>query len=445
MAMSALIKSLEDIMRKDAGLNGDAQYIEQITWLLFLKAFDAKEMEWEFRPDYHGVIPKGLRWRDWAADKEGVTGDALISFVDTLFSKLKKLDTSDGDMRKYVVRNVFEDINNYMKSGVYLRQLVNRINEKVDFIDAYGLGKWGEGHSLIYKDPTKNSEVMQWITTLYARTFTEVPLVINYHRLIGEPSANGWGPVSEVSERLLRQAIANGYSLRHDAFGMNGYYQQWEKEFAAEWNFKRPIIMEGGWITAAHHRYWTDPSGEYREGHSEDVRKGEFKAAQEARVNMMDLRVNDEVRSWFGQEFELVKRFVAEGGYRLYPVWIKAPSKASGSIKLEYEWKNMGWGYCPVNIPQWDWRYTVGFALLDEAGQPVQKWASDDTDLATWLKESVNRYSQTLALDDVPAGTYTLATALVDRRNALDPGLDVAVDPSLKVNGWVKVRQIEIK
>ena len=136
MAMSALIKSLEDIMRKDAGLNGDAQYIEQITWLLFLKAFDAKEMEWEFRSDYRGVIPEGFRWRDWAADKEGITGDALIAFVDQLFSKLKKLDTSDGDMRKFVVRNVFEDINNYMKSGVYLRQLINRINEKVDFIDA---------------------------------------------------------------------------------------------------------------------------------------------------------------------------------------------------------------------------------------------------------------------------------------------------------------------
>ena len=136
MAMSALIKSLEDIMRKDAGLNGDAQYIEQITWLLFLKAFDAKEMEWEFRPEYKGVLPEGLRWRDWAADKEGITGDALISFVDKLFTTLKRLDTSDGDMRKYVVRNVFEDINSYMKSGIYLRQLINRINEKVDFIDA---------------------------------------------------------------------------------------------------------------------------------------------------------------------------------------------------------------------------------------------------------------------------------------------------------------------
>jgi type I restriction enzyme M protein len=136
MAMSSMIKSLEDIMRKDPGLNGDAQYIEQITWLLFLKAFDAKEMEWEFRKDYTGTIPKGYRWRDWADDKEGITGDSLIAFVSELFTTLTKLDTSDGDVRKFVVRNVFLDINNYMKSGIYLRQLINRINEKVDFIDA---------------------------------------------------------------------------------------------------------------------------------------------------------------------------------------------------------------------------------------------------------------------------------------------------------------------
>lgn len=152
MAMSTMIKSLEDIMRKDAGLNGDAQYIEQITWLLFLKAFDAKEMEWEFRPDYKGVIPHGYRWRDWAEDKEGVTGDALIKFIDELFDKLKKLDTSDGDMRKFVVRNVFEDINNYMKSGVYLRQLVNRINEKVDFIDATQKHTFNELYEGMLKD-----------------------------------------------------------------------------------------------------------------------------------------------------------------------------------------------------------------------------------------------------------------------------------------------------
>ena len=152
MAMSALIKSLEDIMRKDAGLNGDAQYIEQITWLLFLKAFDAKEMEWEFRPNYQGVIPEGFRWRDWADNKEGITGDALIAFVDKLFAKLKRLDTSDGDRRKFVARNVFEDINNYMKSGVYLRQLINRINERVDFIDAKQKHTFNELYEGMLKD-----------------------------------------------------------------------------------------------------------------------------------------------------------------------------------------------------------------------------------------------------------------------------------------------------
>lgn len=153
MAMSALIKSLEDIMRKDAGLNGDAQYIEQITWLLFLKAFDAKEMEWEFRPDYRGsTIPEGYRWRDWADNKEGITGDALIKFVDELFDKLKKLDVSDGDLKKFVVRNVFADINNYMKSGIYLRQLINRINEKVDFIDATQKHTFNELYEGMLKD-----------------------------------------------------------------------------------------------------------------------------------------------------------------------------------------------------------------------------------------------------------------------------------------------------
>lgn len=333
------------------------------------------------------------------------------------------------------------------KYSKFIEALAAEYNDidKVDFIDAYGLGKWGEGHSLVYKDSTKNSEVMEWITSLYARTFTEIPLVINYHRLLGEPSKDGWGPASKVSEGLIRQAIANGYSLRHDAFGMNGYYQDWEKDFAAEWKFRRPIIFEGGWITAAHHRYWIDPSGAYREGHSEDVRMGEFKAAEEAHVNMMDLRVNDEIRSWFGQEFDLVKRFVAEGGYRLYPEWVKAPARASGTLSVKYSWKNMGWGYCPVNIPQWNWRYTVGIALLDSEGQPMKKWASDETDLSQWIKGNSYQYAQEVSLEGIAPGRYTLAIGLVDRKSDLSPGLDVAVDPSLKTGGWVKVRQLTVK
>lgn len=329
----------------------------------------------------------------------------------------------------------------------FIEALAKEYNDidKVDFIDAYGLGKWGEGHSLIYKTPGKNAEVMEWISSLYARTFTEVPLVINYHRLLGEPSEQGWGAPSEVSARLLEQAIANGYSLRHDAFGMTGYYQEWEKDFARRWNYRRPIILEGGWITAAHHRYWNDPSGAYREGHSEDVRRGEFEAAEEAHVNMMDLRINDQTRSWFSHCFDLVKRFVAEGGYRLYPEWVKAPAHASGRMTISYAWRNLGWGYCPTNIPQWNGRYTVGLALLTDSGKAEKIWASDKTDLSTWLKGKSYPYCQQVSLEGVAPGIYTLAIGLVDRRAGLQPGLDVAVDPACKQGKWVKVSNISIR
>lgn len=167
----------------------------------------------------------------------------------------------------------------------------------VDFIDGYGLGKWGEAHSMVYEDYSNKAKVFDWVTSLYARCFDRIPLLINYHRLVAANNVTGWGEVAPDTDYLLQSAIDKGYSLRHDAFGMNGYYQDWEKEYAARWNYKRPIIMEGGWITGGTHRYWIDPSGEYRQGHPEDVRQGEFNASAEAHVNMMDFRIGDETNS----------------------------------------------------------------------------------------------------------------------------------------------------
>ena len=318
--------------------------------------------------------------------------------------------------------------------------------DKVEFIDAYGLGKWGEGHSLIYKDPSHNAAVMEWITRLYARTFTEIPLVINYHRLLGEPSKNGWGPVSPVSERLLEQAIANGYSLRHDAFGMTDYYQGWERNFARKWKFRRPIILEGGWITGAHHRYWIDSSGQYRQGHAEDVRKGEFEAGREAHVNMMDFRVGDETRTWFGSCFDLVKRFTIEGGYRLYPSEVTAPVKAAAGAKviLSSRWENLGWGYCPVNIPQWNWRYRVAGALLDRDGKPVRIFVDEDSDLSLCLKDQPLQSRFTVDLSGIAPGKYTWAVALVDVKKENLPGLQLAIDPVFQSDGWIKVHSLKI-
>lgn len=139
-SLGNFVKRLRDIMRNDAGINGDAQRIEQIAWLLFLKVYDAKEEDWEFDDEeYESIIPEECRWRNWAKDdKKGtaITGDELLDFVNnTLFPSLKGLEvTKATPIKKAIVKTTFEDTNNYMKDGVLLRQVVNVIDE-IDFGD----------------------------------------------------------------------------------------------------------------------------------------------------------------------------------------------------------------------------------------------------------------------------------------------------------------------
>ncbi len=141
MAMqSGFIKRVRDIMRMDAGINGDAQRIEQMVWMLFLKVYDSKEDDWELNEDnYTSIIPEECRWRNWAvADANGhaMTGDELLDFVNNkLFPTLKNLSvTPDTPVKKAIVKSTFEDANNYMKDGVYLRQIIDVINE-IEFDD----------------------------------------------------------------------------------------------------------------------------------------------------------------------------------------------------------------------------------------------------------------------------------------------------------------------
>ncbi len=135
MSISAIIKAVQDIMRQDAGVDGDAQRISQLVWMIFLKVFDAKEEEWELMDDdYTPIIPEGLRWRDWAADDEGITGDELLDFVNNkLFKELKEMELDENSNPKaFIVKAVFEDSYNYMKSGTLMRQVINKLNE-IDF------------------------------------------------------------------------------------------------------------------------------------------------------------------------------------------------------------------------------------------------------------------------------------------------------------------------
>lgn len=131
--ITSIIKSIRDIMRKDAGVDGDAQRISQMVWMLFMKIFADKEEEWEYTlNNYESPITDKFKWHAWASDDEGLTGDELMEFINTeLFPALKDIDTTKTEQAK-IIKAVFEDTYNYMKNGTLFRQVINEI-DKIDF------------------------------------------------------------------------------------------------------------------------------------------------------------------------------------------------------------------------------------------------------------------------------------------------------------------------
>lgn len=157
MSITSFVKRIQDITRNDAGINGDAQRIEQMSWMLFLKIYDSRELDWELEEEeYESIIPEELKWRNWAHAEKGeqvLTGDDLLEFVNNkLFKELKELEiTPNMPIRKSIVKSAFEDANNYMKNGVLLRQMINVIDE-VDFNSPEDRHSFNDIYEKILKD-----------------------------------------------------------------------------------------------------------------------------------------------------------------------------------------------------------------------------------------------------------------------------------------------------
>ena len=151
--IGSIVKTLQNIMRKDPGVSGDAQRIEQLGWMIFLKIMDDKDQELELLNDeYSSPIPPQLQWRHWAADDEGITGEELKQFVDTqLIPGLRNLDIGNGSRRALIVREIFEGTNNYMKNGTIIRQVVNKLNE-INFNSSEDRHIFGDIYESILKD-----------------------------------------------------------------------------------------------------------------------------------------------------------------------------------------------------------------------------------------------------------------------------------------------------
>ena len=168
MSARTTVKSIQDIMRQDTGVDGDAQRLSQLCWMFFLKIIDDQDQQLEVMQDhYRSPIPSSLQWRTWAADPEGMTGDALMDFVNgTLFPALKALPTAGKSAaRARVVKGVFEDAYNYMKSGQLMRQVLNKINA-VDFNDLADRRHFGEIYEQLLNDLQSAGNAGEYYTCL---------------------------------------------------------------------------------------------------------------------------------------------------------------------------------------------------------------------------------------------------------------------------------------
>jgi Type I restriction-modification system methyltransferase subunit len=162
--ISGMMKSIRNIMREDTGLNGDAQRIEQLGWMIFIKVLSDKEKELELMEEHYvSPLPSEYHWDEWAGDEEGITGDGLLKFVDQrLFPGLKELDVSDGNRRALIIREVFEGNHNYMKSGINLRRVLNKLN-CLDFNIAEERHLFGDIYEGILKELQSAGKVESFI------------------------------------------------------------------------------------------------------------------------------------------------------------------------------------------------------------------------------------------------------------------------------------------
>jgi type I restriction enzyme M protein len=204
--VSSVVKTIQDIMRKDAGTYGDAQRLEQLGWMFFLKIFDDREKELELLRDrYRSPLPKHLRWSSWATDEEGITGEALLDFVNnTLLRTLKTMTGGTGKMAS-LIRMVFEDSNNYMKNGTLMRQVINKINT-IDFNVSTDRHMFGDIYEKLLRDLQSAGNAGEFYTPRAVTQFIVDQVNPRLGESVLDPACGTGGFLVCAIEHLRKQA-----------------------------------------------------------------------------------------------------------------------------------------------------------------------------------------------------------------------------------------------
>ena len=230
MAVNNIIKRIQNIMRQDAGINGDAQRIEQMTWMFFLKVYDTQEETWEYKDEnYKSIIPEELRWRNWAVDEkdgEALTGEVLLSFVnEKLFPALKNLPVNaDTPRAKSIVQETFADLNQYMKNGTLLRQVINIVNE-IEFDDAEDRHTFGDIYEGILKDLQSAGNAGEFYTPRALTDFIVMMLAPKLGETFGDFTSGTGGFLTSALNYMAKsvRSAEDGEKLQNAVVG-----QEWK-------------------------------------------------------------------------------------------------------------------------------------------------------------------------------------------------------------------------
>lgn len=217
MNLSSTIKSIQDIMRKDDGVDGDAQRLGQLTWMLFLKVFDQREEEWEKEnAHYKSPLPDYLRWRNWASPKITIDGkktprinaNEIISFVNNeLFTQLKNLNADLSSTHK-VIRDVFCDANNFMKSGTQLLAVIEKLEEAIHFDDFTQRAQIGDVYEQLLNDLRGAGNAGEFYTPRAITQFmvNQVNPQLNSKDVVLDPACGTGGFLAATINHLSKQA-----------------------------------------------------------------------------------------------------------------------------------------------------------------------------------------------------------------------------------------------
>jgi len=223
VSISGTIKAIQRIMRKDDGVDGDAQRLSQLGWMLFLKIFDDQEKELEAtQNEFKSPIPKRFRWREWAANPEGITGDELLDFINNdLFRSLKNLQAGPSNPRGQVVKAAFEDSFNYMKNGTLVRQVINKINE-IDFNSSEDRHLFGDIYEQILKDLQSAGNAGEFYTPRAVTQFIVDRVDPKLGEIVLDPACGTGGFLAHAIEHIRSRYVENVRNERKLQESING-------------------------------------------------------------------------------------------------------------------------------------------------------------------------------------------------------------------------------